>query len=412
MSGFTGVTINKLNGGLGRQNSTGDDVMALVVGCDVSGIAATADTAYKCIQLKDAEDIGFTAAYDANEENLVNHHVAEFFRLAPNGTLYLIPVAEGQTQQAMFSTTVQALLRANSDIKVLAFANGSYANGTTEAAVQTIVDSLRSEFLFIDAVLLEGTGSAFETTGVDNAISAYPDLRTLACPNVSVVIAQDPVQDTVMGTTDNHFAAMGAVLGMLAARNVAENLGSVDIENKPNYAKGQNDFPLTQVSPVRFETAKLSNGQDVSSLTQAEIASLTAKGYIFAASYLSYSGVFFNNSPTCVEAASDYAYIENNRIWNKAARGIRTALLPRVGSRLETDATSGFLLNSTAAFLENKAGEPLETMKSSGEITDYDVYVNPEQTPDASTALVVKAKVAINRIVHEFTVDVGIAYSL
>jgi len=54
------------------------------------------------------------------------------------------------------------------------------------------------------------------------------------------------------------------------------------------------------------------------------------KGYIIAGSYPGYSGVFFSGSATCVEKASDYAYSENNRVRNKAARLIRLTMMPEI----------------------------------------------------------------------------------
>jgi hypothetical protein len=43
--------------------------------------------------------LGFDAAYDANKAILLHYHIAEFFRLAPNGTLKLI-VTEIATAKA------------------------------------------------------------------------------------------------------------------------------------------------------------------------------------------------------------------------------------------------------------------------------------------------------------------------
>ena len=50
-----------------------------------------ANTAIELSQAIEAEALGFDAAFDANQKDLTKHHIDEFFRICPDGTLYLIP---------------------------------------------------------------------------------------------------------------------------------------------------------------------------------------------------------------------------------------------------------------------------------------------------------------------------------
>ena len=98
---FEGVIINPGQGGLNRTNPSTDGVMALVA-CTTSAGDNAFNTVYTLNSLKAAEDLGFNAAYDSNEEVLVHHHISEFFRLAPDGTLKLI-VTVSETAAAFFA---------------------------------------------------------------------------------------------------------------------------------------------------------------------------------------------------------------------------------------------------------------------------------------------------------------------
>lgn len=399
---FTGVSVNKLNGGLGRKNPTNDDVCLLIVGCNVSSISANHNTLYKLIEASSADTLGFTAAYDTLNQNLVRHHIEEFFRLAPNATLYVVPVLPDD-QDLMFKSV--ALLVRGTDAKMIGIAGGKYKVGETEELVQEVVDSLASEYHRLDAVLLEGAGNQFvDITGLLKPVTDFFDLRTLNAPNVSVCIAQSSEIPIPL----SGFAEIGAALGMLAVRLVSENLGSVSIENYPSEKKGNENYPLNDA--LHFRSVKLSNGQNINELSMSQLTELDRKGYIFAASYSGYAGVFFNGSPTCIKSSSDYAYIENNRIWNKAARGIRNALLPRVKSRIKIDASTGYITDTQIGSLEATAGAALQTMLKNNEISGYDVYIDKTQVVDESNPLVVKAKIVKDAIVFEFSVDLG--YSL
>jgi len=289
--GFKGVLINKQNGGLGRRNASKDAVMALVVGMDVAGIAAELNTAYTLLQPADAEAIGVNAAYDANEGLLAYNAVQDFFRYAPDGTLILIPTTAGLEASAMLEEdALKAAIRSNKDIKCIGVI-GATSEVTPLAdeveVVQAVVDSFAAESNYIDGVILEGIADAVEIP-----IANYPDLRAKKAPNVSVCIAQDPYVAGLDAAYAKN-ASVGAVLGMLAVRQVNENLGSVDILNKPEGFKGAVDYPLTVTGTERFASATLSDGKNFDDLTQPEIKSLTDKGYIFAGAFDGYGGIFF-----------------------------------------------------------------------------------------------------------------------
>jgi len=404
---FDGVNVNKLNNGLGGENPTNDAVMALAYVVPTASLPAGVShyTAYQFLQPKDAETLGFNAALDASADILVYHEVSEYFRLAPNAILWLIPVPNALTPVAILNQPAfKTAIRAAVDVKSIGIMGTSETHlqlNPLVEGVQAWVSSFNLEHRRIDWVLLEGKGTASAS-----AISAYLDNRAKVAPNVSVVIGQDPAV-VALDAAYAKYASVGSVLGMIAVRKVNENIGSVNIINKPADKKGDLTYPLT--GPTQWLSASLSDGTAVSSLSMVEQKQLTAKGYIFAGSYNGFPGVYFNSSPTCVEMASDFAYGERNRTWNKAARLIRTTLLPEVKGIVKKDPTTGYIKSTTISRWEGLVLRALERMEIADEISGKAVYINPKQIITETTPLVVKAKVVIDGIVFEFDVDLGLA---
>lgn len=406
---FEGVIINKLNGGLGRSNPSTDGVMALVMPVPTADLpAGTAHyTPYRLLQTQDAETRGFNASFDANENLLVHQQVSEFFRLAPDGVLNLIVVAPQELPTLVALPAFMAAIRLAEDVKIIGITG--LAETSVELAddvedVQDMVDAFRAEHRLIDAVILGGTG-----TVAASLVSAYPDLRLKAAPNVAVAIAQDAGIATSKAAYAK-YADMGAVLGMLAQRQVNENLGSVNIITKPREKRGNPDYPLTDGS--RWAVARLSDGTPVAPLSSTDRKALTDKGYTYAGAYQGYGGLFFNSSPTCVELASDYAYIENNRVWNKAARLLRLALIPEIRSVVKRDPQTGYIRSSTISRWTGIANAALESMNAADEISGYEVYIDPKQLPSDTVPVKVSATVVMDGIAHQIEVDLGLSNSL
>lgn len=408
---FRGPVINKLNGGLGRTEPTDDSVFA------IAAVIATADlpagtahnTAYPLLQPSDAEALGFDAAFDANNDLLVYSEIVEYFRLAPNAKLYLIPVADSQTPvQIMTLAAFRAVIRAKTDIKGI----GILGTTETQATLAPMVENVQAQIdLFytndirlIDFVLLQGNGTSPAT-----AVGSYIDLRTKVAPNVLISIAQDPAV-AALDSSYAKYASIGSVLGMAAARQVSENWGSVDIVNKPPLKKGNENYPLTE--GTIWADAALSDGTKVSTLTQADKDALTNKGYIFAGAYPGYGGIYLNSSPACVEADSDYANVEYTRTWNKAARLIRRRLMPKIKGKIKKDPTTGYIRPTTIASWEGIVRKALGEMETADEISGYDCYIDPKQIVNDQNPLKVKATVVVDDIAHDISVDLGLSTKL
>lgn len=418
---FEGPVINRLNGGLGRTNPPGDASFGLIIshrGVNPDGV--NFGDVYQLLSAKDAEDLGLDAAFDANNKVLVHYHIEEFFRLAPDAELFLmlndgdvltdLTVLSAGTSRIHDLVLSEVAARKIKYLGIVFNPNEDYTEDTEEYNIdlevynaisnaQLVIDDLFENKIYLDGIMIDGRSAGIA------ALTSLVDLRTMNAPNVSVCIAADPVITALDDAYAGH-SAVGTVLGMLAVRQVNENLGSVDIKNKPSYLKGRRDYPLG--NGIKWNSAILSGGKKVSELTQTQLNSLTNKGYVFAGSYEGYPGIFFNSSPTCTEKASDYAYIENNRVWNKAARIVRESLIPRMKSTLKKD-PSGNITSSSAAGMEAIVNTALKTrMVDLDECSAAGCFINPAQQVSEENPLKIMISVQMDDIIHSMEIDLGL----
>jgi hypothetical protein len=398
MAQFTGVKLEKLQGGLGRKEPSTDSHLALCI--RPTGINSL-DTLIRnggkgltLTSLSQAESLGLTQSASYNTGNPFHFHISEFFRLAPEGTLYLYIAFNIDA----YPIEILPFLKANKEIKGFALycGSGEFPTDNLIGFLQNdIIDALAAENRLIDFCVLGLAGFLIGQLAVD--------FTQLACPQVSVLVA---------GIGVSNQPAVGSFLGMIAARKVNENVGSVAIQNPPIEKRGQVDYPLTDINKGLWLDANLTGDTNISSLTKAQLTQLEAFGYIFAASYEGYPGVFFNNSKTCISEASDYCYIENNRVWNKAARTLRASLLPEVKGVVKKNPTTGFIKSTTVSRWTGIANKALEQMVSDDEISGFEVFINPNQVVNSSQPVKITAKVVADGIVHEFEVALGLNNSL
>lgn len=388
MAQLAGVNIEKLQGGLERQALGTDDHVAMVLsrmsGTAIHNEVNNSGQGVVVRSVYDAEQLGFNESFDANESVNYYDQIVEFFRLAPDATLYLFSTDDVKE--------IAGFLNANKDIKGYAidhYGESMELKAESLGVHQSIIDDLAAENRLIDfAVMCCSQIKEFDL-----------DLFTLECPNVSVSLACEKA---------DRLASIGSVLGMLAVRKVSENLGSVDIEQKPLQSRGGRDYPLTNASLGRWVDSFLPDESAISAMAKSKLNAIIEKGYIVAASYEGYPGFFLENSYTAVERTSDFAFIENNRVWNKAARIIRETLLPRVKSKVKKDPTTGYIASTTVSYWQTLLEKNLNRMVVEDDISGFQVSIDHKQIVNSTQPVKVKALIVADGIVHEFEVAVGL----
>lgn len=385
---FKGPVIQKLDGALGAKALSDDNILGLVCGGVATAGYATLGTVVKLIQASDADTLGFTSAYDAANKVLVRYHIDEFYRLNPNGVLWLQVVAQGTTLTQMCDKAnayvKKVVTESGKTVKAIGtvlnpatgytptLANG--LNADVEAAItkaQELVDDFATQNVFIDTILIEGRD-------VNGTLSTIKDLRTMASMNVQVCILQDPdvaALDALFAKT----AAVGTTLGSIGIRRVEEDLGSIQVANSTNKAIA--DYPINSTADGRFLKVAISKGTETKDLTAAEVQLLKDRGYIFADIYPEYTGVFFSGSPTCTLITSDYAYSPNVRVWNKGARIAVKKLTPKINSTVELDDAGKLKSTTVTAWQEdvNNSRNGLGSLAVDGHCLKTACFIDPAQ---------------------------------
>lgn len=393
MNSFSGPIINKVRGGLGRTSDSG-----VAIGLICGGVATDElplDTIARITSLTDAVLLEINDSYDANNKVLVYNTLKRIYLYAPEAIVYLV-LKTGNTALDTLDVDIPSLVLhedTNREITIVGAvlnpATGytpSYTTGL-DAKVLTAIDeaqaacvALYNQGIFIDNVMLDGCLQSGAT------LTDLPNLRAKASEYVSVVISQDPAL-TALDAQFARSADVGSALGMMAIRKVSECLGSADIANKPASKKGTVTYPLT-VGTQYYATAQITSGKKFTELSETEKTALDTKGYIYAGRYEGMVGYFLSDSHTCILATDDYAFIEDNRVWNKAARLVREALLPNMKGQVEVDPTTGFLSPSFVKYMEGLAQRKLAAMTRNGEISGEPTVSIPTNQNIVSTGKV------------------------
>ena len=136
--GRQGVTINRLEGGLGRRNPNTDGHVLLVAQGAIATSKAPLKVVKKVISTESAEQLGITPGYDDVNSTLVHYHISEFFRISPDGTLYVV-LDDG----TLTGDELKKIIKSESTIRALGIVRNSNAmpsNFSNEVAkYQTIV---------------------------------------------------------------------------------------------------------------------------------------------------------------------------------------------------------------------------------------------------------------------------------
>jgi hypothetical protein len=410
---MAGLSIIRTNGNTGRQQPSEDGISALCMnGIAVSG-GAQLNTVYELFSLADAEQLGLTKAYDLAEKVLVWHRIREFFRLAPNGRLYLMLVSQATTltQMADVATTngLAKLLRdpkCTGKVRQAAIArnpatgyipsNGSSGldgdvltntSGTFSGAIIKAQELAAAEEVLHRPVMIFVEGRGFNGT-----VGDATDLHLLNCPQVAVTIAQD--KDVAsLDALFSGYASVECLLGMTARRAVNECVGFVADGNLQDQAKG------IYVQPA------LSSGTLLSGYTAANLSALAAKAYITPLTYAGVAGVYFNRSFTCVLETDDYARIQLNRVIHKAIRLVYAALVPEINRTIKVEPSTGKMTPGMCKYFEEKGEAALDAMAN--EFSGKSVFCDPNQNVISTSKVTVRISIVPDGTAESIDVFIG-----
>lgn len=332
---------------------------------------------------------GSTVLGVESDIDVLYYHVSEFFRIQPKGKLFIgfYPTSDATTFASI------ALMQNIALGKIRQF--GVYQKTTTFAttqvtALQAVVDAqaiLHKPF----EVIYQGKMTSATT------LAALSDLRALAASNVSVVMGQDGANKGYKLFQSHAYSIgiLGTTLGAIAFAKVSDDIAWIAKFN---------------VSNVEFDTLAYANGVLYSAQTDAVNNNVNTLGYI-ALKKFDIEGSYFNDSHTCTPIAGDFAYIENNRTYNKAIRNLRVALLPQLASPLKVK-SDGTLSEDTIGYFQSLCDRSLGDMQKNNELSAYGVVIDPSQNVLSSSELVISVSLVPIGVARKITVNVGFKLSI
>lgn len=388
------ITFTKSNGNLLR-TLTGEDHISGFMYLTPNGTALPAGFGTSEIKqitdIFDAEDQGITSSAAAYK--VLHYHLEEVFKQNPGITLYVQIIAEPLVGAPDFEELKELQAYANGKIRQVAvFTDNTFATSQV-TLLQGVADDLAADHMPLSILFTADFHAVADLT-------ALSDLRTLEAPNVSVILGQDGAGTgaALFDALDITISCIGAALGALSRATVSESFAWV---KKFNMVDGD-----------EFDSPALGEGTLVKDLTSAVLTAIGAKGYIFLRKFVGLTGSYFNDNFTCDAATSDYAYIDNVRTIDKAIRGIRTYLLPELNGKLRLDPDDGTLSVDTIKYFESLAKKALIQMLNDGDLSGYDVHIDPDQDVLSTSTLNIQVSLVINGVARNITVDIGFTTSV
>lgn len=389
------IIFNRGRGGLGRALAGKDHVSGLVVEMAIANVPAALVTAglYAVIfSVQDAEDLGII--YSENTDNLeldtLRYTIERIFEVNEKAEVHLA-IADTSDAKTVATELLTMQNKADGEARqaLLLAANKDFALGDL-APIQASCDVLEAEHKPISVVY------APNFVGVTDPFTA--DLRDQDNKNVSVIAAMDGNGEgnTLSAAYTKTVSAGGALIGAISSAKVHENIAWV---GRFNMAKNLIN---------EFDVIKLADGRAFKDVATSEIDALGAKGYILLIKHIGKAGSYFNDAYTAISETSDYAYIENNRTIDKAVRGCREFLLPSLNSPLYVNA-DGTLTEDTIASFKNDAERALEAMERDGEVSAFEVTINPDQNVLSTSKLTIAIKIVPVGVARNIVVNIGFA---
>ena len=352
---------------------------------------------------EDVVDVPSVAEYMKRAAvNTVVYHVSEFFRMSPNGTLYLC--VKNDVRGVNEEEDIPRLQNyANGTIRKMGVFSKAFNASTAQSTAAelelthkplSILGAMKG--IRINFIQDGGEGSFYyeaiiepiQGITVNYFSSSTQKLKDRR--NVSLLISCDLDPELIQSLGQYaYYGCVGTCLGAMSKAAVNECIAWVQ------------KFPLSLKEPG-FVTGDL-----LSSVSHNVLSLINENRYIFVLRHVGDDNNYFNDSHTLDLETSDYAYIENVQTIDKACREIRKNLLPYLNSPLLIDANSGKVDPSTVAFLETTAGRALEDMEKAGELSGYSVTIDPDQNVLSTSELEFVIKQVATGVMRRMRIKIG-----
>lgn len=328
------------------------------------------------------------------------YHINRYFTQSPNTTLYVSVTTAPSWSGYAFPEIGLIQTAATGSIRQCGvFIPTTFASAQV-TAIQAQVATLISENQPMSVII----GADFSAT----TASALATLAGLNSEHVSVSVGQDGGAQgfTLSKVFGKSITQVGDVLGLVSRSQVSDDIAWVSTYT---------------LSPDGIENAvpAFATGELLSNLSTGTINNVDAYRYIFGRQFVNDSpnGTFVNDSHCCTAYTSDYAYIENNRTFDKASRQLYAAYIEQLAAPLVLNA-DGTLTNATVAFFEGIGEQALSNMAQTNpntgrpELSGFKVIINPAQNVLQTSTLIVSVLLQPVGVAREIVINLQFAVSL
>lgn len=326
-----------------------------------------------------------------SEIDILYYHVSEFFRIQPKGKLYI--GVYGTADATTFASVTLMQNFAQGEIVQLGVYQKTTAFATTQVAtLQAVLDPLEANHKTISSVIYQA-----DLTSVTD-LTTLSNLKLLSAKNVTVCLGQDGDNNgfKLFKATSKSIGCMGTTLGAVALAKVNESIRWIAKFN---------------VAAAEFDTLAFANGTLYTTVSDGTIVNLDSFGYNFVKKEIGLVGSYFSRPNTSIASTSDYTFIYNNRVIDKAIKGLRSFLLPSLASPLVVNA-DGTLSEDTIGFFNSLCDRALEVMQRNFELSAFSVTIDPTQDVLTDNELTIAVKLVPVGVADTITVNIGFALSI
>lgn len=387
---MNGVKFIRENGGLARRLPGSDYI---------SGLIVYGEKAIEKALILSVDELE-TMGVNAQENPVLFYHVSEFFRINAGAKLYIQTLLESDDDFADVKSLQNFADGTIRQLAVCDFKRPMTALVTAVAQLNAIAVEL-SAFNTPLSILLSPKVTTEDMTSL-------VDLHALKAERVAVVIGQDGAGfGNELATKNLSIGCVGAALGAISKANVHESIAWVEKQDLVSIAYPKT-LTASDSSARELDKIAFADGSLLSKYTSQQIQAINDKGYLFLIKHTGIVGTYFNDSYTATSLEDDFAYIENNRTVDKAIREINRVLLPRISGPAYIDPDTGLLAAATTNALEALCDEVLDQMARDGEVSGFDVQIDPNQKVLRNSKLEVVLKIIPVGTLREIRVKIGL----
>jgi len=333
----------------------------------------------------------------ASEKAVWHYHISEYFRLQPSGNLrvYFAPLS-GNT----FDYAELGVMQGSATGKLRQVAIYLANTGANIVNDINIIQTIQSQ---VDTLIAlhqpMSTIVAFDGYTLGD-LTTLVDLGAYNCRSVSVTIGQDGnnLGNELSASSNFSMTNLGAVLGAVSYSAVNEDIAWV---SKFNMTNG-----------VELSVPAFLNTEVVDMVGQANLLTqLNNYRYLFLRTFVGVAGTYVNDNHCAISEANDYAYMNDNRVIDKAHRLLYAGVLPFLNGTIKLEA-DGTLSLATCGYVQGLASTSLDAMIRANEISNYQILIDPAQNILATSTLVITANIQPTGVARHITINLGFVTSI